>query len=226
MAADDKSREWLVLAREAINRRFYPNVTDDEVDTVFQTMWFSVIGGGIIGGLVGMRETGNAHMLENRDTRYPSQYHAQKHLHQSVLPAFFKYGARWGLRAGFFATLFSVSALVIQHERDKKDLFNVVGAGVLTGAVYGVPSGPRVALRSIIGATLLSASIGAFQQMCWWLEESGVIPKYTPPAPRPARVHEQSLDAFIASMERAIGAAPASAPAAAVEAAPSPPQPR
>jgi hypothetical protein len=84
----------------------YSNVTEEDMSVMFDTSWYSIVGGACIGGLVGMRESGSQHILENRDTRYESKYHAQKHLNQTALQGFMRYSGRWGLKAGFVGTLF------------------------------------------------------------------------------------------------------------------------
>ena len=64
-------------------------------------------------------------------------------------------------------SLFSATALILQLERDKKDLFNIAGAGATIGLVCGLPQGPRIAGKYMLGATILSVSFGSFQQIAW-----------------------------------------------------------
>ncbi len=81
-------------------------MTSEDVDQLFEIGWYSIVGGGLIGGMVGVRESAQRHRLENKDTRYPNHYMAQKHFNNSVLLGFFRYGIRWAGKVGFVGTLF------------------------------------------------------------------------------------------------------------------------
>ena len=82
-------------------------MTDEDVEQLFDTTWYSFVGGGLIGGLVGLRESSVRFIAENRDTRFISQYHAQRELNNNILMASSKYGLKWGLKVGLFGTLFA-----------------------------------------------------------------------------------------------------------------------
>lgn len=82
-------------------------VTKDDIQQIFDTTFYSIIGGGLVGGLVGMRDTGDRHILENRDTRYVSAFHAQRHFNNEVLLGFVRYSLKWSAKVALFGLTFT-----------------------------------------------------------------------------------------------------------------------
>ncbi|CAM9735951.1 unnamed protein product, partial [Choristocarpus tenellus] len=61
-----------------------------------------------------------------------------------------------------FSAIFMGSECVIEKLRAKHDMMNSVYAGCLTGAAFGIKSGPQSACIGCIGMATFSAAIDAF----------------------------------------------------------------
>jgi len=79
----------------------------------------------------------------------------------SVLNSMGRRGPGWGNSLGCVAMMCSILESAAYNIRDTDDLLNPVGAGCLTGVIYKITSGPRVALSAGLGLGAVAAA-GAF----------------------------------------------------------------
>mmetsp|Transcript_25277 Transcript_25277/g.51351 ORF Transcript_25277/g.51351 Transcript_25277/m.51351 type:complete len:204 (-) Transcript_25277:199-810(-) len=79
----------------------------------------------------------------------------------SVLNSMGRRGPGWGNSLGCLAMMCSILESLAYNVRDTDDLLNPVGAGCLTGVIYKITSGPRVALSAGLGLGAVAAA-GSF----------------------------------------------------------------
>jgi len=100
-------------------------------------------GGGIVGLGQGLRESQG----ERRRIRI-----------NSVLNATGRRGPLWGNSLGCVAMMGSIFESIAYNVRGEDDIFNAVGAGAVTGALYKITAGPRVAGTFALGLGAVAAA--------------------------------------------------------------------
>ena len=70
---------------------------------------------------------------KNADTRFSSQFQAQRQLNDVILKHFTLRGCYWGARIGIFAGMYSMLNLGIEKYRGEKDVGNYVAAAGAAG---------------------------------------------------------------------------------------------
>lgn len=75
-------------------------------------------------------------------------------------------GRAWGNRLGIISLIYAGTESAIQAFRDTDDVWNSVGAGLSTGAVYRAARGVRsAAVAGAVGGTLVGLAVTAKQAM-------------------------------------------------------------
>mmetsp|Transcript_7723 Transcript_7723/g.18140 ORF Transcript_7723/g.18140 Transcript_7723/m.18140 type:complete len:202 (-) Transcript_7723:156-761(-) len=108
--------------------------------------------------LAGLTTGGSYGLVEGLRT---SQGERRRIRINSVLNSMGRRGPGWGNSLGCVAMMCSILESAAYNIRDTDDLLNPVGAGCLTGVIYKITSGPRVAMSAGLGLGAVAAA-GAF----------------------------------------------------------------
>jgi len=132
---------------------------EQDYDTTFRRSWgerltyhsgtaylMGLTSGGIVGLGQGLRE---------------SHGERQRIRINSVLNATGRRGPGWGNALGCIAMMGSIFESIAYNVRGEDDILNAVGAGALTGALYKMTAGPRIAGQFAVGLAAVAAA-GSF----------------------------------------------------------------
>lgn len=131
----------------------------ENFDTGFRRSWgerltyhsgVAYLAGLSTGGVVGIAEGWRDSEGERRSIR-----------RNKILNATGRKGPAWGNALGCVAMMWSIFEGIAHEVRGEDDLLNPVGAAALTGAIYKISAGPKVALGTGLGLGAAAAA-GSF----------------------------------------------------------------
>eukprot|EP00730_Choanoeca_flexa_P016011 TRINITY_DN7483_c0_g1_i2.p1 TRINITY_DN7483_c0_g1~~TRINITY_DN7483_c0_g1_i2.p1 ORF type:complete len:203 (+),score=43.42 TRINITY_DN7483_c0_g1_i2:87-695(+) len=143
---------------------------DESVRKLVSDTCLASVAGFVFGGGLSIRQAADEFIAANKTTKFTNKYHMQGELNNAVLKRFMIRGSYWGWRTGAFVGMFNLMVQTLNHQRGKRDLWNVVAAGGTLGATFSIPNGPRAVAMGGLGAGALSLWFGLLLQGSWLLE--------------------------------------------------------
>lgn len=86
-------------------------IGEGDVQRLVTATTLGTLSGFTIGGVLGMRDAAQAHIVSNASTRYVSQLDAQRDLNTATVRGFVRHGSRWGWRLGGLAGIFGCASV-------------------------------------------------------------------------------------------------------------------
>eukprot|EP01134_Creolimax_fragrantissima_P000346 CFRG0346T1 len=155
-----------------LDRQEYPETElSPELHEWGITTFSGAVCAGLVGGLSGARSAGEEYIKENKSTVYKGQRHAQSELNMAAGKAFAQIGGRWALYGFGLTAVFTGLHIGASVVREKRDVFNVVGAGTVTGALFWIPYGLSGIAAGAFHGSVLGLVGGIAMQMGWILQD-------------------------------------------------------
>jgi len=126
-----------------------------EIDGVITTYAAGFLCGSIIGAAGASKDEYINFIDKNKASQFNSHYHAKHELQHRVTRAMMYGGFKVGWRLGLFTGSYMLFTTAVSTYRNKSSVIEYSAGGVLAGAVYKLPMGPKAMFSGgLIGGAL------------------------------------------------------------------------
>ncbi|XP_063922274.1 RPII140-upstream gene protein isoform X1 [Zophobas morio] len=148
-----------------------------EVVTVMHVGAMSLFVGALYGGVIHSRVAYMNFIKNNQATAFNDHLEAKKRLQDAVTKSFGKGAWKWAWRLSLFCSTFVGVSTTISVYRGKTGILDYVAAGLVSGSLYKLNSGPRGmivggGLGSVLGLMAGSVTLGILSLTGMTMEEA------------------------------------------------------